>query len=582
MTDSINVNNKKPIIWTISGSDCSGGAGIAADIKTGHGLGVEVCHIITANTVQNSYQLHAVNAIPVDILQQQAALLFDDKPPSVIKIGLVVNVEQVLWLAQLLKHTKQLRPNMLSVYDPVGQASVGGNFNALTSLELSPLLQQVDVITPNMLEARNLANSITVKSNDLGSISLENMASAKQLAKTIHHHFSITSIIIKGGHSDDEQSCSDYCYHQLNQLSEEKQDNQDKTKEAISYHLSSPRIKTHYSHGGGCSFASALSAFLAQGYLMRDAFTLAKAFITQGLVASKDVSKSCGHQYYGAFEQQGWPRNAAVFPHVVDGLSSIYQPLTETALPIKKLPAFNSLELNGKKLGLYPVIDSLYWLKKLLPLGLEIIQLRVKTLSSSKSSSLSNHQSNHKFNDESEKALEQIIIEAIALAKAYDTRLFINDYWQLAIKHGAYGVHIGQEDLQKADLVAIQQSGIRLGISTHGCYEFLLAQQLQPSYLAIGAIFPTQTKDMTGQIQGIDNLKQVLALRPENKQKQIPVVAIGGISLERGQEVVDTGVDSIAVVTAITKAKQLSGYTPEQAVDILQDIVNYRKLSKKA
>lgn len=529
----------KPIIWTISGSDCSGGAGIAADIKTGHALGVEVCHLITANTVQNSQQLLSVNAISVDILQQQATVLIDDKPPSVIKIGLVANVEQVLWLAKLLEQYKQLMPNLISVYDPVGQASVGGNFSTMTLDQLSPLLRQVDVITPNLMEAKHLARfADAIDKND------ENVTAVEVLAKHIHQNFAISAIIIKGGHSADEQSSSDYCYHQLNQL-HGKQDNQDKTQTAISYQLSTKRIESHYSHGGGCSFATALSVFFAQGYLVRDAFTLAKAFISQGLAASEQVSQSFGHQYYGAFEQQGWPRESQHFAEVVDPLNIEY----------KNLTTFKSLNLAGKKLGLYPVIDSLYWLKRLLPLGLEIIQLRVKNLVESE--------------------LDQIIIDAVKLAKDYDTRLFINDYWQLAIKHGAYGVHIGQEDLQDADLSTIQQSGIRLGISTHGCYEFLLAQQLQPSYLAIGAIFSTKTKDMTGQIQGLDNLRQVLALRPEKIRLQIPVVAIGGINLERAAEVVATGVESIAVVTALTEAESSHGISSEQAVDKLQAMINY-------
>jgi len=529
----------KPIIWTISGSDCSGGAGIAADIKTGHALGVEVCHLITANTVQNSQQLLSVNAISVDILQQQATVLIDDKPPSVIKIGLVANVEQVLWLAKLLEQYKQLMPNFISVYDPVGQASVGGNFSTMTLDQLSPLLRQVDVITPNLMEAKHLARfADAIDKND------ENVTAVEVLAKHIHQNFAISAIIIKGGHSADEQSSSDYCYHQLNQL-HGKQDNQDKTQTAISYQLSTKRIESHYSHGGGCSFATALSVFFAQGYLVRDAFTLAKAFISQGLAASEQVSQSFGHQYYGAFEQQGWPRESQHFAEVVDPLNIEY----------KNLTTFKSLNLAGKKLGLYPVIDSLYWLKRLLPLGLEIIQLRVKNLVESE--------------------LDQIIIDAVKLAKDYDTRLFINDYWQLAIKHGAYGVHIGQEDLQDADLSTIQQSGIRLGISTHGCYEFLLAQQLQPSYLAIGAIFSTKTKDMTGQIQGLDNLRQVLALRPEKIRLQIPVVAIGGINLERAAEVVATGVESIAVVTALTEAESSHGISSEQAVDKLQAMINY-------
>ncbi len=514
MADNI---KRKPIIWTISGSDCSGGAGIAADIKTGHGLGVKVCTLITANTVQNSHQLIAVNPVGVDILQQQVDVLITDKPPSVIKIGLLASLEQVAWLATTLAQLKQRLINLIVVYDPVGQASVGGSFNTLSLSDLTPLLQQVDVITPNLIEANWLVNA-----------ELTDHISVNLLAKKIYQRFAITSIIIKGGHSDDSEQCLDYCYHQLNQLNDEKQDNQDKNHHTIAYQLNSPRIATNYSHGGGCSFASALASFLASGYLVRDAFTLAKAFINQGLAATKQISCEQKHGYYGAFEQQSWPNNSRDFPQVIDELNQQYQ----------TLPAFESLNLNGEKLGLYPVIDSIAWLKRLLPMGLKIIQLRVKNLA--------------------QDALEQIIIEAVNLAKDYDTRLFINDYWQLAIKHGAYGVHIGQEDLCAADLAQIQQAGLRIGISTHGCYEFLLAQQLQPSYLAVGAIFPTKTKDMTGQIQGIDNLSQMLVLR---SQPPIPIVAIGGINLSRAPEVLATGVDSIAVVTAITEVAD-----PEQAV----------------
>jgi hydroxymethylpyrimidine kinase/phosphomethylpyrimidine kinase/thiamine-phosphate diphosphorylase len=525
MTDETHITDnikQKPIIWTISGSDCSGGAGIAADIKTGHALGVEVCHLITANTVQNSTQLVSVNAVPVELLQQQIDALADDKKTNVIKIGLIANIEQMHWLATVIAKLKHKNSSLITVYDPVGQASVGGNFNALSPSTLTPLLKQIDIITPNLAEAKILA---TAKGD------------SKVLAKKISQKFGINAVIVKGGHSEeniaDADTCVDICVYQLNTI---KQDNQDKTVENISYQLSSPRIASHYSHGGGCTFASALAAFLAQGYLLRDAFTLSKAFINQGLAASEQLSTLNGHQYYGAFLQLSWPKQAQYFPQVNDDLLLKYQ----------DLPAFNSLTLYGDKLGLYPVIDSLYWLKRLLPLGLKIIQLRIKNLPQNE--------------------LEQVIIDAIALAKNYNTRLFINDYWQLAIKHGAYGVHIGQEDLANADLIQIQHAGLRLGISTHGCYEFLLAQQLQPSYLAIGAIFPTKTKDMTGQIQGVENLKQLLTLRlrQQDENTHIPIVAIGGINLERAPEVIATGVDSIAVVTAITKAEN-----PEEAVEKL-------------
>jgi hydroxymethylpyrimidine kinase/phosphomethylpyrimidine kinase/thiamine-phosphate diphosphorylase len=106
----------------------------------------------------------------------------------------------------------------------------------------------------------------------------------------------------------------------------------------------------------------------------------------------------------------------------------------------------------------------------------------------------------------------------------------------------------------------------------------VLAQQLQPSYLAIGAIFATQTKDMTGQIQGLDNLKQVLTLRPKSETEQTPVVAIGGITLELAQSVATLGVDSIAVVTAITQAQQSHNISPESMVAKLQAIAQNPKV----
>ena len=548
----INNRQKKPIIWSISGSDCSGGAGIAADIKTGHSLGVEVCTLITANTVQNSDQLISVNPVAVDILQQQVTTLIEDKPPAVIKIGLLAGNIQVLWLASTLKQLKRKLPQLITVYDPVGQASVGGNFNQLSVLDLAPLLQQIDVLTPNINEAHFFVSSMIKKEIDSLSIAQPNISqlSVKQLAKIIHQRFAIKSIIIKGGHSKNNHQCIDYCYHQLNQI---KQDNQDKCFQAIEYQLSSPRLKTHYSHGGGCSFASALASCLAKGYLVRDAFTLAKAFINHGLAATQSISAKQQHQYYGAFEQLAWP---AILPSEVESqvcLNELFPTVIDTLnQQHQNLPAFASLNLQGEKLGLYPVVDSIAWLKRLLPLGLNIIQLRVKNLA--------------------ETELKHIIIEAINLAKKYKTRLFINDYWELAIKYNAYGVHIGQEDLNKADLKKIQQAGLKLGISTHGCYEFLLAQQLQPSYLAIGAIFPTKTKDMTGQIQGVDNLRQLLALR--SKKPSIPVVAIGGINLARAPQVLATTVDSIAVVTAITEASN-----PEQAVTEFVALTKHPKLN---
>ena len=247
----------------------------------------------------------------------------------------------------------------------------------------------------------------------------------------------------------------------------------------------------------------------------------------QGLTANQN-----NIQYYGAFEQTQWPTSRDVFPQI-----ELTQPLA--SYPVDKFADMGMVRDGSQNLGLYPVVDSLQWLEKLLPLSLNIIQLRIK--------------------NKTAEELDSIIKQAVELAANYpNTRLFINDHWQLAIKHGAYGIHLGQEDIYHADLVAIQHAGIRLGISTHGIYEFLLAQQLIPSYLAIGAIFDTKTKDMTGQIQGVENLQHIL-----NVSTDIPVVAIGGINIDRAPKVWQTGVDSVAVVTAITEAENYISATEQ-------------------
>ena len=182
-----------------------------------------------------------------------------------------------------------------------------------------------------------------------------------------------------------------------------------------------------------------------------------------------------------------------------------------------------------KKLGLYPVVDSIEWIERLLKTGVTTLQLRIK--------------------DKQPNDVEQEIVEAIKLGKQYHARLFINDYWQLAIKHHAYGVHLGQEDLDIADLNAIKKAGLRLGISTHDETELQRAKALRPSYIALGHIFPTTTKDMPSKPQGLKALKHQVEQTPN-----FPTVAIGGISLERVPDVVATGVGSIALVSAITKA----------------------------
>ncbi|MBF7958793.1 thiamine phosphate synthase [Rahnella victoriana] len=190
-------------------------------------------------------------------------------------------------------------------------------------------------------------------------------------------------------------------------------------------------------------------------------------------------------------------------------------------------------------LGLYPVVDTVEWIARLLEAGVKTLQLRVKDLP--------------------DEEAEPAIIDAIALGAKYQARLFINDYWRLAVKHQAYGVHLGQEDLDTADLEAIRQAGLRLGVSTHDDDEMARAVAVNPSYIALGHIFPTQTKDMPSAPQGLTELARHI----EQLDGKFPTVAIGGISIERAASVLDCGVGSIAVVSAITQATDWRAATAE-------------------
>ncbi|NUN63043.1 MAG: thiamine phosphate synthase, partial [Burkholderiaceae bacterium] len=149
---------------------------------------------------------------------------------------------------------------------------------------------------------------------------------------------------------------------------------------------------------------------------------------------------------------------------------------------------------------------------------------------------------------------------AVEAVQGTDALLFINDHWREAIAAGAYGVHLGQEDLDALtapELQELRASGLRLGVSTHGYSEMLRADAVGPSYIALGAVFPTTLKRMATAPQGVARLAAYVRL-----MRAYPLVAIGGIALEQFPEILATGVGSIAVVRALVNAPD-----PEAAAD---------------
>ena len=191
------------------------------------------------------------------------------------------------------------------------------------------------------------------------------------------------------------------------------------------------------------------------------------------------------------------------------------------------------------RIGFYPVVPTAAWVQRLLGWGVRTIQLRAKAA------------------DHSVQDLEREVRAAVEAGRAVPgAQVFINDHWQLALDAGAYGVHLGQEDLDTADLNALRRAGLRLGQSTHTPAELARAHAVQPSYLAIGPIYPTTLKKMPYEPVGLERLK---AWMPQ--AAPYPVVAIGGISLQRLPGVVACGVNGVAVVSAVTLAMD-----PQQAV----------------
>jgi len=247
-------------------------------------------------------------------------------------------------------------------------------------------------------------------------------------------------------------------------------------------------------------YALAFAAARRLGFIARDAQTIAHAWQRQS-------------ERTGSFDATSWPTDLADFGATPQPADGGYAPCPQ-------------------QLGLYAVLPSAEWVGRMARAGLPTVQLRYKSTDPA-----------------AVRAEIQAAVDAVAGTQSL---LFINDHWREAIDAGAYGVHLGQEDLDTlspADLAAIRNAGLRLGLSTHGYAEMLRADAVGPSYLALGAVFPTTLKAMATAPQGVGRLHAYARL-----MRHRPLVAIGGIGLEHLPEIAASGVGSFAVVRAITAA----------------------------
>jgi len=248
------------------------------------------------------------------------------------------------------------------------------------------------------------------------------------------------------------------------------------------------------------AYLAALHGCSALGFIETDAQCLARAWQAQTLRT-------------GRFDASCWPVEPEDF-----GLQ-----------PVPRSVAFAPCP---QQLGLYAVLPDAAWVGRMARAGVPTVQLRFKSSDAG--------------------AVAREIAAAVAAVQDTGALLFINDHWQASIDAGAYGVHLGQEDLDSLtaeQLNALRDSGVRLGVSTHGYAEMVRADAVGPSYIAMGAVFPTTLKQMATAPQGVGRLGMYARL-----MRSYPLVAIGGIGAEQFPEVVATGVGSVAVVRALVNA----------------------------
>ncbi|WP_394201879.1 thiamine phosphate synthase [Shewanella waksmanii] len=520
--ETAKVGVAKPIVWTIAGSDSGGGAGIQADLAAINALEAHGCSVITSLTAQNSVSVDLVQSVSEEMLLAQLDTLLSDLPPKAIKIGLLSDQQQLQhvanWLAVDLKdYQKRHDVEVAVIVDPVMVATSGDKLNLSSQLDFSPFKGLATLITPNYHELVQLTQPL----EDMGSV----IEAGYQLAETLQ-----TNVLIKGGdnsplwHTDYAQDL--FICRSAKRTSPLHQQR--------TFLLKGPRVGTGLyrqqgCHGSGCTLSSAVAAVMAHGFVLHDAVVVAKAFITQGIECAVPLGQ--GH---APVEKTKWPNSLRYFPKidVVDDGPWYDSQVSEFAACVSSLA-------DKPYLGVYPVVDNVDMIASLLHAGARTIQLRIKQESDL----------------ENDPLLADKIAAAIELGKQFNARVFINDHWQQAIAHQAYGIHLGQEDLYQADLSAIAASGARLGLSSHGYFEALIALQVNPSYLALGHIFPTTTKAMPSTPQGIDHLQRYVQLFAG----QLPLVAIGGIDLSNLNQVKHTKVDDIAVARAVTEADDPAG-----------------------
>lgn len=546
-----------PIVYTIAGSDSGGGAGIQADLHAIHSMGCHGCSAITALTAQSSCGVTGVHSPPVEFLRKQLDTLLEDLPPRAIKIGMLGSKELAVEVGKFLEVVKQRvlasdNVPVFTVFDPVMISTSGHKLiddDAINAI-IEHVFPHADVVTPNKFEAEALLGRELKSPEDVEKGARDLLA------------MGVKSVLIKGGHSLAESKQSSSVSPDVNATIGYAQDYFLSSEGPLAVGeerlcdgnrgvwLRSDRYDSPNTHGTGCTLSSAIASALAIGHQQRetvsaesgtgaarailpiDACCLAKAYVTAGIGRGVQLGKGPGPVVH-----TGFPSSHRHFPSValdpkartsdVVAFTRMQSPLSQE---IERVPVL------GKIL---PIVDSVEWIERLAKVeGITDLQLRIK-------------------NEKSPEKILNAVKKAQAACQEYGVRLWINDYWEAAIAAQCFGVHLGQEDLATcADcggLEKIRGNKMALGISTHSYAELATAVGVKPSYISLGPVFGTLSKNVAFDPQGLATVYKWREL----VDPSIPLVAIGGISNPAlAKKVKNAGADCVAVIGAVTHADE--------------------------
>jgi len=559
-------------------------------------MGCHGCSAITCLTAQSSTGVTGVHSPPTEFLRLQLDTLVKDLPPRAIKIGMLGTKEMAWEVGSFLKELKarESRERELTaggeggteaeasfvVFDPVMVSTSGHKLIQDDAKEaiIASVFPYVDIVTPNKFEAEELLGRELTTIEDVENGARDIIA------------MGVKSVLIKGGHSLAERSAGskdDDGHHGTNTKDGIVQDGNGNvnvsatTGYAQDYFLSSEpalsdeericdgcrgvwlrstRFDSVHTHGTGCTLSSVIASALAIGHQQRslvvgtassgtgtgaarsiymiDACVLAKAYVTAGVARGVQLGSGPGPVLH-----TGFPSTSRHFPAVA------LDPRSASSKGFLKMNSAVAVSATGTNtndenddgttltLGkLLPIVDDVEWMERLTKLDeITDIQLRIK-------------------GETDEEKIFALVQKCQDICQRDGVRLWINDFWRAAVKAKCFGVHVGQEDLARcADeggLDEIKGNGLALGISTHSYAELAAAFGVQPSYISLGPVFGTKSKNVAFDPQGLATVQKWRELIGSD----VPLVAIGGINdAERAREVKNAGADCVAVIGAVKK-----------------------------